>query len=293
MNEIGGTFKWSKKQIVAYAGAFNEGDAINVDGVGWVEVTSRKDAHGDFLEAGELNGFKLSMNGVGVHRGFIWPKSRYLVTTPKDYEVKEGDKLVWLGETQKQGARSEYTFGKSYDIERQGDRLVYKDDMTLSTSILARSEKDRWKLWGVIPRYENVKEEEEMNERTELVDEVEYSGKFKVGDRVKVTGGSHKGYKGVVTQLGERVSMIPSHVVLLDEGRGSRWFAESLLELVEEGEKSAEQEAFEYLLTLDRTAIKNFVVSEIDDWAKEFLEQKDYDSAKQAIEILKKMEETK
>lgn len=132
-----------------------------------------------------------------------------------------------------------------------------------------------------------------MSKETKLVEPIEYTGKFKVGDRVKVTDGSHKGYKGVVTQLGERVSMIPSHVVLLDEGRegrGCRWFAESLLELVEEGEQSAEQEAFEYLLSRDKDTTRRILQEEVATWAKVHLEHKDYNDLRQTTEILEKLE---
>lgn len=235
---IGGTFEWRAEQFKAYAAAFQEGDAINVDGVGWVEVTSRNDAHGDFLEAGELNVFKLSRGNIGVPNGFISPKGRYLVTTPKDYEVQEGDKLVRLGKTVEQYGQSELTFGKVYEVVRwhEDGELVYKNDMT--TALLASYLKEEDGAWGVIPRYENVKAE---------VFEVDYSGKFKVGDRVKVIAtafedsGGDIGKYGIVTSISERYKHFAPYLVEFDLG-GNEHFNEAELALIERVDKKEEEE---------------------------------------------------
>ena len=122
-----------------------------------------------------------------------------------------------------------------------------------------------------------------MNGKDECV------GKFKKGDRVRVTGGNYKGWEGSVGQSDE-VDGELSCAVLFDDGRGGRWVEEELLELVEEAEKSPEQEAFEFLLTGGESIVKNFFISELNDWARAYLKAKEYDSAKQAIEILEKLE---
>lgn len=276
--EIGGTFKWSEEQIKAYAAAFREGDAVKVDGEGWVEVTSRKDPHGDYLKAGELNDFKLSVDGVGVYRGFISPKGRYLVSIPKDYEVQEGDKLVWLGE-----GYSHWVFGRSYAVEvgSCGGLVVFDED---GLERLPKSEN-----WGVIPRYENVKGENSMDSKDEHFGKVET---FKKGDRVKVVGtsGGYEGHEGTVG-IFDDTGGEPSCAVFFGKGR-SKWFSSEFLELVEEGEKSVEQEAFEYLLSQDRDTTRSILQGEISIWANVHLEHRDYDDLRQVIDILEKLEES-
>ena len=165
MNEM-----FSEEQVEVYAAAFREGDAVKVDDR-WHEVIEDKE-HVPFRSVGHqvntseenivcrLNYFDNDFKGVVD--GFKSTKPPYIITTPKDYEVQEGDKLVWLGETQKQGEQHMLTFGQIYDVVKgsKGDWLVYKNDMY--TSILARSVKHRWKFWGVIPRWKNVKGDKEM-----------------------------------------------------------------------------------------------------------------------------------
>jgi len=305
--EIGGTFKWSDKAKV-YAAAFREGDAVKINGE-WHEVKKRKVAGvhpGDTHAAlnipdvtTENNPYNLNYRHVGevyyegVAKGFL--KSRvdtpYEIATPKDYKVREDDKLVWLGNTD-----DNHSFGRIYSVfASENGRLVYLNNKDAGRVV--DSKKLGGGEWGVIPKWENVKEtelieeEEEMNEKTELVDKVECSRKFKKGDRVRVTGGYYKGWEGSIDRSNEKSSE-HSYSVLFVNGRGYRWVEEELLELVEEGEKSSEQQALEYLLTLDKTAIKNFMANEISDWAKELLEQKDYSDLRQTIEILEKLEES-
>lgn len=295
-----GTFKWSDK-AKAYAAAFREGDAVKVSGE-WRKV---KKYEGDGIQSDnfhailnnydtpvEYNPYCLNYdhdgkgNFAGVTNGFLESRveSPYEIVSPKDYRVKEGDKIVWLRGTVKQGCRSEFTFGKAYDVFRSDDGyLVYKNDMAIE--LLASYLKDKDGMWGVIPRYENVKEEEEMNSKCERSGNV---GKFKKGDRVKVTGGSYKGSEGSVGQSDE-VGGGLSYAVLFDDGR-DRWFEEEFLGLVEGAEKSAEQEAFDYLLSQDKDATRSILQGEISIWASIHLEHKDYDDLRQATEILEKLE---
>lgn len=291
--EIGGTFKWSTEQVEVYAVAFREGDAVYVKSEGWSEVQSY--GGGSALNVHRpLNGYAVnhiekSGYALGYVSGF---DNQYKIVTPKDYEVQEGDKLVWLGETQEYYSRSELTFGKVYDVRKDGDRLIYKTDHTLS--ILARSEKDRWKFWGVIPKWENVKGEEKMNEKTELVEPIECTGKFEIGDRVKVKVAAFKasepdiGRAGVVSHIGD-FEMNTPYQVDFDEGDFD-FFNEAELGLVQRKEVSPERQAFDYLLSQDKTATRRILSEEIAIWAKVHLEHKDYNDLRQAIEIIEKLE---
>lgn len=177
MKKANETIRWNTEQIEAYAAAFRDKDAVYVKGYGWDEVAQVYDDEGGYncvpYSFGTTNVDK-HINSWQMRVGRKWIgypedfEENYEIITPKDYEAQAGDKLVWLGKTQKQGSRSELTFGKSYKVEQQGE-LVYKTDMNIAT--LARSEKDRWKFWGVIPKWRNVKKEVE-------------TAKFKMGDKV-------------------------------------------------------------------------------------------------------------
>lgn len=379
--EIGGTFKWSEEQIKAYAAAFREGDAVKI-GNEWHEVKRVENTNAISDVAPEDNPYNLNYRPdgeecyKGVAKGFLKScvDSPFEIITPKDYEVQEGDKLVRLGDTVEQYGQSELTFGKVYEVVRwhEDGELVYKNDMT--TALLASYLKEEDSAWGVIPRYENVKEEEvnrvseidysgkfkvgdrvkvvatafedsggaigkrgivlsiseankyfapylvefdsgvnghfneaeislierveekeeEMNERTELVDEVEYSGKFQVNDRVKVKAAAFKasepdiGKVGVVSHISDFETNAPYRVTF--EPFGFEHFNEAELELVQPKEVSPERQAFEYLLSQDKTATRRILAEEIAIWAKVHLEHKDYNDLRRAIEILEKLE---
>jgi len=244
-----------------------------------------------------LNHERYSNTTTGILYGFtdLVHENKYEIITPKDYEVQEGDKLVWLGETQEYYGRSELTFGKVYDVRKDDNRLIYKTDHALS--ILARSEKDRWKFWGVIPKWANVKEEEKMNEKTELVEPIKCTGKFEIGDRVKVKVAAFKASEPDVGRIGiiSEVNAFETNAayrVVFDEGDFD-FFNEAELELVQQKEESPERQAFEYLLSQDKTATRRILAEEIAIWAKIHLEHGDYNDLRRTIEILEKMEESK
>lgn len=292
MNGIGGTFKWSHKQIQAYARAFREGDAVKVGGE-WYEVARREVAGvhpGDVHAARpKVNPYNLNYRRdgdvyyEGVARSFLesWVDSPHEVVTPKDYDVQEGDKLVWLGDTS-----NSRTFGWMYNVvESEDGRLVYLNNKQNRRS--ADSESLCGGAWGVIPRYENVKEENSMDNKNE---HSENTRTFKVGDVVKVSGTESRfdGCVGKVDNVHEARDEFRYHATF---GDGDNcWLDAGDLELVDGAEKSPEQEAFEYLLKLDKTLVRIFLTDEINDWAKEYMKQKDYNSAKRAIEILEKLE---
>ena len=196
-----------------------------------------------------------------------------------------GDKVVLSNEDVKAGDASSGARGVVLEVDENDEFCPYYvkfegDDRNEGSDIIEWCNESEL---SPLELEKNVKEEEEMNGKDECV------GKFKKGDRVRVTGGYYKGWEGSIDRSA-KAGGEHSCSVSFGGRHGFRWVEEELLELVEESEKSPEQEAFEYLLTLDETAIKNFMTGEINDWAKELLEQKDYDSAKQAIEILEKLE---
>lgn len=286
--EIGGTFKWSHKQIQAYARVFREGDAVKIGGE-WYEVKGREvtGVHPGDVHAArpKVNPYNLNYRRdgdvyyEGVARGFLesWVDSPHEVVMPEDYKVQKGDKLVWLGDTS-----NSRTFGWMYNVvESEDGRLIYFNNK--QNRRLADSDSLRRSEWAVIPRYENVKEEKEMNGNDECV------GKFKKGDRVKVTGGGYKGCEGAVTQSDE-LNGKPSYAVLLDDGCGGRWFAEEFLESIEEEEKSPEQEAFDYLLSQSKDETRRMLEREVALWAEVNLAHRKHDDLRRAINILEKLE---
>ena len=212
MKKANEVFNWNKEQLEAYAAAFRETDAIYVKGYGWDEVAQVYDDEGGYncvpYSFGTTNVDK-HINSWQMRVGRKWIgypedfEENYEIITPKDYEAQAGDKLVWLGKTQKQGSRSELTFGKSYKVEQQGE-LVYKTDMNIAT--LARSEKDRWKFWGVIPKWKNVKKEVETT-------------KFKVGDKVSLKRESIKEDKNLIV-----VSQCVGIVEMVDYSQNKYWY---------------------------------------------------------------------
>ena len=235
MNEIGGTFKWSEEQIKAYAATFREGDAVKVDGEGWVEVKTHNAVWGEYLAAGDPDGAMLNAAGKGSCGAFLQGGGSCVVVTPKDYEVKEGDKLVRLGKTVEQYSQSELTFGKVYEVVRwhEDGELVYKNDMT--TALLASYLKEEDGAWGVIPRYKNVKEE--TGGEVVLANQVEYSGKFEVGDRVRHASvvfedeQKYLGESGTVVEVNASQEPLPC-IVKFDTGV-LEGFNEAELDLIE------------------------------------------------------------
>lgn len=196
--------------------------------------------------------------------------------------------------------------------------------------------------------------EVEMSKETKLVEPIEYTGKFKKGDKVTyvreafewspllirregiVSSVSEHGEEtpyrvvfkchhddsieffnevelehGWLYEVGDRVRSRNKHlynkeegvVISIDEDYASPMYTVSFggtqelpfrgynLERIVEGEKSAEQEAFEYLLSRDKDTTRRILQEEVATWAKVHLEHKDYNDLRRTIEILEKLEE--
>lgn len=277
--------KWSYNQFEAYAKAFEEGDAVRAGGT-WYEVVKDRKVLNESREfsgltvRGAKNLFRLNYNVddrvEGVVAGFTNASTdKYEIVTLKDHEVKAGDKLVWLGE-----GYEHWSLGGVYAAysDRYGKIVTYDGDGVERTP---KSEN-----WGIIPRYETVKQKNDVSGKSKRSGN---AGKFKKGNRVKVTSGSYKGSEGSIEQSDE-VGGGLSYVVLFDDGR-DRWFEEEFLELVEDAEKSPEQEAFDYLLSRGRDAVRGILEEEVAIWAKVHFRHKDYDELRQAIDILERLEE--
>lgn len=190
--EISETLRWSDKAR-AYAAAFREGDAVKI-GDKWHEV-KRYTASITSTVFAESNPYNLNYDiegkgrYEGIAKGFLKSRvdSPYEIVRPKDYEVQTGDKIVWLGETIMQGDRSEFTFGKTYEVFVSEDgSLIYKNDMTIM--LLASYLKEKNSMWGVIPLYENVEQKKGMDGINDIDEHFGKAEAFKVGDMVKVNG---------------------------------------------------------------------------------------------------------
>lgn len=167
MEKANETFNWDIEQIKAYASAFRNGDAVRVGDI-WYRVEKNKKINlwnnaihfapdistkdNDFL----LNYFDSDVEEQykGVTEGFMsnYSLRPYKITTPKNYEVKNDDKLVWLGKT-----NDFLTFGKVYEasgaVSMLGTHYTADDGSCRFIAPLAV------KYWGVIPKWENIKEE--------------------------------------------------------------------------------------------------------------------------------------
>lgn len=157
---IGATFEWSEEQVEAYARAFRAGDAVRA-GDEWAKV---KISENGIAVESELkssdNKYRLNYilrrgrhkQRIGGAKGFdsAQPKP-YEVITPKDYEVQEGDKLVWLGYTTKRHDGM-FTFGRYYEVKLDNGQLAVRDDFNRSVNTTGLE----WSEWSVIPRYENI-----------------------------------------------------------------------------------------------------------------------------------------
>lgn len=232
--EISETLRWSDKAR-AYAAAFREGDAVKI-GDKWHEV-KRYTASITSTVFAESNPYNLNYDiegkghYEGIAKGFLKSRvdSPYEIVRPKDYEVQIGDKIVWLGETIMQGDRSEFTFGKTYEVFVSEDgSLIYKNDMTIM--LLASYLKEKNSMWGVIPKWSNVKGKEKTRK----------DFKFSVGDMVRVVEDSsldkfdrdYIGKIGVITDVDNTSSNLP-YAIKFDSRINLVWFEGCALELVE------------------------------------------------------------
>lgn len=143
---------FTDEQIKAYASQIRPGDAIYFNGK-WHEVFEVNlggknrvipygygNGNGFTINLGISDSFKPLSSGFGT-----LPDNPYRVTTLEDYELQGGEYVIWLG-----GSDSLRKFGKAYGTERTKSGIVYRDnegELRLATG----------NLWGVIPRYEQVK----------------------------------------------------------------------------------------------------------------------------------------
>lgn len=147
MMEVTSNFNWSKRQIEAYARAFESGDAAFENGVKWREVCTKK-----MIEIGEKSG--VIHDGEGNWFEVVPLTVKHVETE----QVKRGDKLIWLAESQRGK-----TFGKVYKV-RSGERGAFIVDDLNSGEILHVPHCEEIG-WGFIPLYENVNERDKMHEK--------------------------------------------------------------------------------------------------------------------------------
>ena len=171
--------KFNEKQIEAYASAFEEGDAVFVNG-NWEKVVKH---HDDYLDDYSLAGSRCTyaIKRIGEYgekpktEGFsvdaaIDVSEQYRVTTITDYKLQGGEKLVWLGED-----INHLTFGRVYDafIGSSGYILLGGDGL----SVLRASD---YEEWGIIPRYEQVQSIERKEVKTRDIANVLYKRYYDV-----------------------------------------------------------------------------------------------------------------
>lgn len=146
--------KFTDEQIKAYAAQFREGDAIWSSGK-WCEVvvndnlerlSTKKDCSGNQFIVNRVEGYEFKGAISGFKEFSLVPvRGRYRVTTLDDYKLQGGEKIVWLGESD-----SFRTFGRAYENKITESNITYQDkegELRLITGY----------LWGIIPRYEQVK----------------------------------------------------------------------------------------------------------------------------------------
>lgn len=171
--------KFNENQIKAYASAFKEGDAVFVNG-NWEKVVKHHDYYlDDYSLAGSRctyaikrigeYGEKPKTEGFSVDAA-IDVSEQYRVTTITDYKLQGGEKLVWLGEDIKH-----LTFGRVYDafIGSSGYISLGGDGL----SVLRASD---YEEWGIIPRYEQVRSNEQKEVKTSDIANVLYKRYYDV-----------------------------------------------------------------------------------------------------------------
>lgn len=288
---------WSKGQVEAYeayAMAFREGDAAKIESE-WYEVVS-DDESGSSYTIHSVNGIGVEENMfllnyfnakqeryVGVVNGFGPVERPYRIVTPEDYEVQEMDKLVWLGDS------NEYlTFGKAYGVFRSITQwIVYLDNKGIECPV--EHAKRYGGAWGVIPKWENVKEEKGVMSDV---------CKFSVGDVVRIAEDEslmphEKEFVGSEVEIVDIISgekCFP-YGVDIPGTDGLVWFEESALELVRDSDSSerlAEYQALDYLLN-QGIGLKEELAKEVIEQAKRHLEELDFKEVRKAIDIAEQL----
>ena len=134
--------KFNDNQIVAYAAAFEAGDAIWCDGE-WRKV-SKLAGIPRGLTCVPPNRYVIHCpDGEVAISGFREEKSPYRVTTLTDYKLQGGEKIVWLADRGVMKGEVFETF-----VDAHGN-VVYENEF-------GRVDKPVHQEWGVIPHYEQV-----------------------------------------------------------------------------------------------------------------------------------------
>lgn len=221
------TFEWSEEQVEAYARAFGACDTVRAGGE-WVKINKRGRIVESELKSTD-NGYRLNYTlrrgrhkqRIGIVKGFYSTEPKpYTIVTPKDfvkdYEVKEGDKFVWLGYTRKRHDGM-FTFGRYYKVIQDNGKLTVRDDFNRSLNITLIMTLEEW---GIIPLYENVKREEVIE--------------FEVGDYVKVKDKGRVGEVVFRDECPEVWKVNGLYVVKFnDDEFDTKWYTEEELELIE------------------------------------------------------------
>lgn len=154
--------------------------------------------------------------------------------------------------------------------------------------------------WCTPEEMEHLKNEEE-NTMTEskLVERTEYTGKFKAGDRVRVVAATHEtelenvGKTGTLSATFYRSYEDAPYRIEYDDGGGDH-FNEACFELlsrVTHEDFSKEYEAVAYLLRHKGDKVRNHLLDELNKFARIYLENKDYTSAREAMSIAEALKE--
>lgn len=152
--------RFTDEQIKAYATHFMVGDAIWCNGE-WHEVVENE-VNGDSRLTAHVDKNIFVINDVlsGNHYGFKVTgrnENPYRVTTIEHYELQGGEKIVWLGESDHMRK-----FGKIYTVDWG---MRYTDDLGGVITVGSLG-------WGIIPRYEQVKDKPKRSVSDEEFDKL-------------------------------------------------------------------------------------------------------------------------
>ena len=147
---------------------------------------------------------------------------------------------------------------------------------------------------------EEMEKNEEENTMTEnrLVEEVEYTGKFKAGDRVRVIAATEKsglegvGKTGTLRATFSKFEDAPYYIEY-DDG-GGRYFNEACFELlsrVTHEDFSKEYTAVAFLLRHKGDKVREYLLNEINSFARMYLKNHDYNNAREAMDVAEALKE--
>lgn len=154
-----------------------------------------------------------------------------------------------------------------------------------------------WDLHNLYEDYKKSKDEIKMSEN-KLVKKVEYTGKFKAGDRVRVIAATEKtelesvGKTGILLATFSRFKDAP-YVMKYDDG-GAYHYNEANLELVSRvthEDFSKEYTAVAYLLRHKGNELRKYLLDKTNNLARVYLEKQDYDNAREAMDIAEELKE--